>query len=132
MQSATNSIRVKKLYYAVGGTVLQSQLPTGPATETFLHISDILPPLTEGPGHLHHGRVQSQGQCHGHDEHGVEDDEEGAYCNLVPERPLLIVHQEDIVPGKGAVVKGSDEGEEENHRNAGEAPQDDMGSLTHA
>lgn len=131
LQSAGNSVRVKQLNYAIGGTVLQSQLPTGPAAEAFLQVSDGHPPLAEGPGHLHHGRVQSQRHCHGHDEHRVEDDQEWAYCDLVPERPLFIVHQEDVVPGKSAIVEGGDEGEEENQGGAGDTPEDNMWPLTH-
>lgn len=50
----------------------------------------------------------------------------------MPERPFFIVHQEYIVPGEGAVVKGSDEGQEEDHGDAGDAPQDDMWSLGHS
>lgn len=132
MQSPRHGIRVEQHHYVVGRTILQSQLPTGPAAEALLQVSHHLPPLAEGPGHLHHGRVQSQRQRHGHDEHGVEDDEEGADRDLVPERPLLIVHQEDVVPGESAVVEGGDEGQKENHRGTGDAPQDHVRPLAHA
>lgn len=132
LQSARNSVRVQQLHNAVGWTVLKSHLSTGPATEAFLQVSHSLPPLTEGPGHLHHSRVQSQGQCHGHDEHRVENNEEGANSNLMPERPLLVVHQEYIVPSESSIVEGSNEGQEEDHGDARDAPQDDMWSLGHA
>lgn len=132
LQSAGDGVGVQQLHDAVGWTVLKPHLATGPTAEALLQISHSLPPLAEGPGHLHHGRVQRQGQGHGHDEHRVENDEEGANGNLVPERPLLVVHQEHIVPSEGAVIEGSDEGQEEDHGDAGDAPQDDVWSLGHA
>lgn len=132
LQRAREGIRVQQLHDAVGGAVLQSHLTTGPATEAFLQVPYGLPPRTEGPGHLHHGGVEGQRQRHGHDEHWVEDDEEGANGDLVPERPLFVVHQKDVVPGEGAVVEGGDEGEEEDHGGAGDTPQDNMWPLAHA
>lgn len=132
LQRARDGIRVQQLHDAVGRAVLQAHLTTGPSAEAFLQVPHGLPPGAEGPGHLHHSRVQRQGQRHGHDEHRVEDDEEGADGDLVPERPLFVVHQEDVVPGEGAVVEGGDEGEEEDHGGAGDAPQDDVGALAHA
>lgn len=132
LQRARDGIRVQQLHDAVGRAVLQPHLTAGPAAEAFLQVSHGLPPRTEGPGHLHHGGVQCQRQCHGHDEHGVEDDEEGADGDLVPERPLFVVHQEDVVPGEGAVVEGGDEGEEEDQGGAGDAPQDNVRPLAHA
>lgn len=132
LQGAGNRVRVQQLHNAVGWTVLKSHLSTGPATEAFLQVSHSLPPLTEGPGHLHQGGVQGQGQRHGHDEHRVENNEEGANSDLMPERPLLVVHQEYIVPSESSIVEGSDEGQEEDHGDAGDAPQDHVWSLGHA
>lgn len=132
LQRARDGIRVQQLHDAVGGAVLQTHLPAGPSAEAFLQVPHSLPPGAEGPGHLHHSRVQCQRQRHGHDEHGVEDDKEGADGDLVPERPLFVVHQEDIVPGEGAVIEGGDEGEEEDHGGTGDAPQDDVRALAHA
>lgn len=132
LQSARNSVGVQQLHNAVGWTVLKSHLSTCPTTEAFLQVSHSLPPLAECPGHLHYSGIQGQRQCQRHDEHRVENDEEGANSNLMPECPFLIVHQEYIVPSEGAIVEGSDKGQEEDHGNAGEAPQDDMWSLGHA
>lgn len=132
LQGAGNGVGVQQLHNAVGRAVLESHLSAGPTAEALLQVSHSHPPLAEGPGHLHDGGVQRQGQGHGHDEHGVENDQEGADRDLMPERPLLVVHQEHVVPGEGAIVEGRDEGQEEDHGEAGDAPQDHVWSLGHA
>ncbi len=42
---------------------------------------------------------------------------------------FLIVNQEDVVPGERPVVKRCDEGEKEDERGAGKAPEENMRAL---
>ncbi|KAL0624545.1 LOW QUALITY PROTEIN: hypothetical protein AAY473_003594 [Plecturocebus cupreus] len=79
------------------------------------------------PRELDHSGIEAQGRSHGHDEHWIEENEAGAIRDLVPEGPLLIIHEEDVVPGDSAVVERDNEREDEDHRQADQRPEDHMG-----
>lgn len=42
----------------------------------------------------------------------------------MPEGPLLVVYEKDVVPSDGAIVERDHKGEEENHRQADQRPED--------